>query len=57
VRGARTRIVAVRLRAAGRRHLGKRRHVSVRVSVLASDRAGRTAKSERIDLLRIVHGH
>jgi hypothetical protein len=54
VKGKRTRMVTVKLRAAGRRNLGRRRRVSVRLSVVARDRAGRTARSQRIDQLRIV---
>jgi hypothetical protein len=54
VKGGRKGMVAVKLRPAARRHLGRRRRVSARLSVLASDRAGLTARSHRVDVLRIV---
>jgi hypothetical protein len=54
VRGAQKRIVAVKLRPAARRRLGPRRSVPVRLSVLAHDRARRSARSSRVDVLQIV---
>ena len=54
LRGAHAKSVTVRLRTEGRRRLGKRRRVSVRLSVSARDNAGRTASSARVDVLRIV---
>jgi hypothetical protein len=54
LRGARYGVIAVKLRAAGRRRLRKRGRVAVRLSVFAKDRAGRTARSQRIDQLRII---
>jgi hypothetical protein len=54
VKGGRKGMVAVKLRPAARRHLRRRRRVSARLSVLASDRAGLTARSHRVDVLRIV---
>jgi hypothetical protein len=54
MKGGRKGTVAVKLRPAARRRLGRRRRVSARLSVLASDRAGLTARSQRVDELRIV---
>jgi hypothetical protein len=54
VKGGRRDMVAVKLRPAARRRLGRRRRVSARLDVLASDRAGLIARSHRVVELRIV---
>jgi hypothetical protein len=54
VKGGRKGMVTLKLRPAARRRLGRRRRVSARLSVRASDRAGLIARSHRVDELRIV---